>query len=54
MGTKRLAVHARVADPGERARLWPEVVNLYGGYRGYQERTDREIPLVILQPRERA
>jgi deazaflavin-dependent oxidoreductase (nitroreductase family) len=51
VGTKRLAVHARVADPDERARLWPEIVNLYDGYRGYQERTDREIPLVILEPR---
>jgi hypothetical protein len=27
------------------------VVDLYGGYRDYQERTDREIPLVILEPR---
>jgi hypothetical protein len=29
------------------------VVDLYGGYRDYQERTDREIPLVILEPRTR-
>jgi len=27
------------------------VVDLYGGYRDYQERTEREIPLVILEPR---
>jgi hypothetical protein len=26
-----------------------EVVQLYGGYRDYQERTEREIPLVILE-----
>jgi deazaflavin-dependent oxidoreductase (nitroreductase family) len=51
VGSKRRAVRARVATPEERARLWPRVVELYGGYRGYQERTDREIPLVILEPR---
>jgi deazaflavin-dependent oxidoreductase (nitroreductase family) len=51
VGSKRSAVHARVANPEERARLWPKVVELYSGYRGYQERTDREIPLVILEPR---
>src|SRR5262249_972688 len=51
VGTRRLAVRARVASPEERERLWPRVVELYDGYRGYQERTDREIPLVILEPR---
>jgi deazaflavin-dependent oxidoreductase (nitroreductase family) len=44
-------VRARVATPAERTRLWPRVVELYGGYRDYQKRTDREIPLVILEPR---
>jgi deazaflavin-dependent oxidoreductase (nitroreductase family) len=51
IGRERRAVHARVADPAERARLWPEVVAMYGGYDGYQARTAREIPLVILEPR---
>jgi deazaflavin-dependent oxidoreductase (nitroreductase family) len=51
IGAQRLAVHARVADPQERARLWPKAVELYSGYEGYQRRTDREIPLVILEPR---
>jgi F420H(2)-dependent quinone reductase len=51
VGSERRAVFARVADDQERARLWPEVVELYGGYQGYQERTDREIPLVVLEPR---
>ena len=51
VGAKQRDVRARVAEPDERARLWPEMVRLYGGYRGYQERTDREIPLVILAPR---
>jgi deazaflavin-dependent oxidoreductase (nitroreductase family) len=51
IGRERRAVRARVADPAERARLWPEVVAMYGGYDGYQARTAREIPLVILEPR---
>jgi F420H(2)-dependent quinone reductase len=51
VGSERREVHARVATPDERARLWPRVVESYGGYREYQERTGREIPLVILEPR---
>jgi F420H(2)-dependent quinone reductase len=51
IGTERRAVHARVANHQERARLWPKAVAAYGGYRGYQQRTSREIPLVILEPR---
>jgi deazaflavin-dependent oxidoreductase (nitroreductase family) len=51
IGRERRAVHARVADPDERARLWPKAVAAYAGYRGYQERTQRQIPLVILEPR---
>jgi hypothetical protein len=31
--------------------LWPKALATYSGYRGYQERTAREIPLVILEPR---
>lgn len=50
IGRERRAVHARVADADERARLWPVVVATYGSYRDYQERTEREIPLVILSP----
>ncbi len=51
IGRERRPVHARVATPSERSRLWPRVVEVYAGYRGYQERTQREIPLVILEAR---
>ncbi len=44
-------MHARVATPEERKRLWPMAVAVYSGYSGYQERTEREIPLVVLEPR---
>ena len=49
-GTRR-PMRARTASPEERAELWPRVVERYKGYGGYQERTEREIPLVILEPR---
>ncbi|HEX8103989.1 MAG TPA: nitroreductase family deazaflavin-dependent oxidoreductase [Solirubrobacteraceae bacterium] len=51
IGRERRAVRARVATPEERERLWPRVVALYSGFGEYQERTDREIPLVVLEPR---
>ncbi|HVT76524.1 MAG TPA: nitroreductase family deazaflavin-dependent oxidoreductase [Acidimicrobiales bacterium] len=41
---------ARTASPEERAELWPRVTSTYKGYAGYQEKTDREIPVVILTP----
>lgn len=51
VGAKRLAVHARVATPEERRRLWPRAVESYKGYAAYQARSPRQIPLVILEPR---
>jgi F420H(2)-dependent quinone reductase len=51
VGTRKIPVKARVATSEERKRLWPRVVRLYGGYADYQKRTEREIPLVILEPR---
>lgn len=48
-GTRR-AMRARTANADERARWWPRIVEAYDGYREYQSRTDREIPVVILEP----
>jgi deazaflavin-dependent oxidoreductase (nitroreductase family) len=48
-GPKR-PMRARIADPQERARLWPLVVADHKNYAGYQTRTSREIPLVLLEP----
>jgi F420H(2)-dependent quinone reductase len=49
-GQHRL-VRARRASPDEKAELWPRVVAAYRGYAGYQRRTERDIPLVICEPR---
>jgi deazaflavin-dependent oxidoreductase (nitroreductase family) len=51
IGSERRPVRARVASPEEHERLWPRAVAAYGDYARYQERTDREIPLVILERR---
>jgi deazaflavin-dependent oxidoreductase (nitroreductase family) len=44
-------MRARTANPEERSELWPQVVAAYKGYAGYQRSTDREIPVVICEPR---
>ena len=49
-GEKR-AMRAEIADATERARLWPLVTKDHKNYAGYQTKTDREIPLVLLQPK---
>ncbi len=51
VGSERRAVTARVATASERERLWPMAVRTYPTYRDYQRRTDRTIPMVILEPR---
>ena len=51
VGSRKIPVTARVATDVERDRLWPAVVRAYRGYEGYQRRTGRKIPLVMLEPR---
>jgi deazaflavin-dependent oxidoreductase (nitroreductase family) len=51
VGGEHRDVHARVARDPERGQLWPLVVLVYPTYDSYQRRTDRQIPLVVLEPR---
>jgi deazaflavin-dependent oxidoreductase (nitroreductase family) len=51
IGGQRRPMLARQASAAEKAELWPRVVAAYQGYGGYQRRTERDIPLVILEPR---
>lgn len=44
-------VRARVTDADERALLWPRLVDLYADFENYAAWTDREIPVVVLEPR---
>ena len=49
-GAPCVSMLASVASPEERDRLWPMVIAEQARYGGYQENTDREIPLVLLTP----
>jgi deazaflavin-dependent oxidoreductase (nitroreductase family) len=51
IGGQRRPMRGRRASPAEKAELWPQVVAAYPGYAGYQRRTERDIPLVICEPR---
>jgi deazaflavin-dependent oxidoreductase (nitroreductase family) len=51
VGTRKLDVTARVATAAERKRLWPKAVEAWSDYANYQKRTDRKIPMVVLEPR---
>jgi deazaflavin-dependent oxidoreductase (nitroreductase family) len=46
----RARMSARTATLEERARLWPRIISRSPSYARYQERTSREIPLVLLEP----
>jgi deazaflavin-dependent oxidoreductase (nitroreductase family) len=50
VGQASRPMQARVATAEERARMWPIIAGRYKNYAGYQHRTDREIPLVLLEP----
>ena len=49
-GKPAQAMRARVATSAERDRLWPKVTATYKNYANYQKKTEREIPLVFLEP----
>jgi deazaflavin-dependent oxidoreductase (nitroreductase family) len=51
MAGRRRPMRARPATIEERSELWPRIVAAYKGYGGYQRRTEREIPVVICEPR---
>lgn len=51
VGKRGGAYTARVANPQERARLWPLITGFYSGYEDYQRRAGkREIQVVICSP----
>lgn len=50
VGGRRVAVRARDADEAERAEFWPRAVAIFRGYARYARKTERQIPLVVLEP----
>jgi len=53
VGGERRRVRPRLAEGEERARLWPRLVALYPNYDLYRTRTEREIPVIVLEPTAR-
>jgi len=49
-GADKLAMIARVAGPEERPELWQRFKDASKAFTKYETRTDREIPVVILEP----
>ena len=47
---ERRRVRAREAEGAERERLWERMVEVYRPYAQYQSRTDRRIPVIVLEP----
>ncbi len=50
-GTSTVPVRARVADPDEREPIWETQKQRYPGFADYESRTERTIPVVLLEPR---
>ena len=48
---ERFPARARTAAPEEKPALWQQMVGLWPDYESYQRKTDREIPVVVLERR---
>ena len=50
IGTETRQVRARVAEGDERDEIWSKQKELMPGFADYEQRTTREIPVVVLEP----
>ena len=51
MGGSNRKMQARVTEGDERTRLWEALTAKHANYAGYQRKTSRQIPVVLLEPR---
>ncbi|MFF0719285.1 MULTISPECIES: nitroreductase family deazaflavin-dependent oxidoreductase [unclassified Micromonospora] len=49
VAAERFTARARTATAEEKARLWPDMVAVWPAYDDYQTKTDRDIPVVLLE-----
>ena len=49
---EHIPVQTRVAEGDERGRLWKLMAEVWPPYEDYQRKTDREIPVVVLERRD--
>jgi deazaflavin-dependent oxidoreductase (nitroreductase family) len=50
IGAETRRMHARTATGAERDRIWTKQKHDYRGFAEYERRTDRVIPVVVLEP----
>ena len=50
VGTLKTRARARTVTGEERARLWKQALEFWPPYADYEKKTDREIPVVMLDP----
>ncbi len=50
MARAQAAVRARETEGAERERLWERMVEVWPDYEDYQRRTERQIPVIVLEP----
>ena len=50
-GGPQTPMRARITEGAERADLWQKLSTAHTNYAGYQRKTSREIPVVVLEPR---
>jgi deazaflavin-dependent oxidoreductase (nitroreductase family) len=50
IGTQKVSLTARVAGPDEREEIWVPWKTANPGFAEYEAKTDRVIPVVILEP----
>jgi len=48
--SETFGARARTADAAEKARLWPVMAKIWPAYDDYQAKTDRDIPVIVLEP----
>ena len=51
IGTDTVALHARDLPPAERDPIWEKQKAAYPGFADYESKTDRTIPVVLLERR---
>ena len=52
VGADKFVAQARTASEQEKPELWAEMVKIWPAYEEYQTKTDRPIPVVVLDPVE--
>jgi deazaflavin-dependent oxidoreductase (nitroreductase family) len=49
VGADKFTARAHTATPDEKARLWPVMAAIWPAYNDYQKKTERDIPVVVLE-----